>query len=702
MELLILLMSRQGSVVTRSEIAEVLWEPGVFVDIEHGINTAVRKIRYVLRDDPGRPRYVQTISGKGYRFVPGAAVLSAAPEILLNGHGAIAALEKNALPAAQTDPPQEQLSLPSITPVNRRFVWLPIAALAVVIFTAIAVYLPVRSRKREMVYTQLTDFADSASGPALSSDGRMLAFIRGPDAFFTPDQIYIKVLPDGEARKVTDDSRWKYNPTFSPDGSRLAYTILDAKSFDTKVVSIRGGQSRLLLHNAAGLNWLGPDQLLFSYFAEGWHMGVVRGTRTGEHLQDLYFPDAQQGLALYSFASPDRTAAIVVEMGDAWGWTPCKLISLNRTFAPREVGPAGSCTSAAWSPDGSLMYFTVSVNGARHLWRQAYPNGNPEQITTGPTEEEGVVVEPGGRSLLTALGKRESSIGLHEANRDRVLVSEGEVLGWRPGEDSPPCFSPDGEFIYYLTRPKQGALPELWRVETTSARSEAVFPGIWMKDFDLSPDGKEIFYSEISPSGTNELRIASVDGSSPPVRIPVSGAHMLHFGSRGKLLVVRREGHSIYLEVMNRDGSDLHKAIANPIIDDPYFSPSRDWVVTIVAPPGNSPPFTGAFPLNGGPPREMCSEAPCFPVWSPDGKWLLLYVGKGSEADAARNLVIPLAPGKTLPDLPAGGIRPNPETKEFPGSFYVNHVGFIRGSNPFRYAYLDNRDHRNIYRITLP
>lgn len=141
MELLILLMSRQGSVVTRSEIAEVLWEPGVFVDIDHGINTAVRKIRYVLRDDPGRPRYVQTISGKGYRFVPGVAVVSAAPEILLIGHAAMAGLENDGLPAAQNGAPEEPLPLASITPVNRRLGWLSIAALAVLIFAAIAVYL---------------------------------------------------------------------------------------------------------------------------------------------------------------------------------------------------------------------------------------------------------------------------------------------------------------------------------------------------------------------------------------------------------------------------------------------------------------------------------------------------------------------------------------------------------------------------------
>jgi TolB-like protein/DNA-binding winged helix-turn-helix (wHTH) protein len=69
MELLILLASRGGQLVTRQEIAERLWSSEVFVDTEHGINTAIRKIRQVLRDDPEEPRFVQTVPGKGYRFI---------------------------------------------------------------------------------------------------------------------------------------------------------------------------------------------------------------------------------------------------------------------------------------------------------------------------------------------------------------------------------------------------------------------------------------------------------------------------------------------------------------------------------------------------------------------------------------------------------------------------------------------------------
>ena len=68
MELLVLLAARKGHLVTRTEIAEHLWDKEVFVDTEHGINTAIRKIREVLEDDPAQSRFVQTVTGKGYRF----------------------------------------------------------------------------------------------------------------------------------------------------------------------------------------------------------------------------------------------------------------------------------------------------------------------------------------------------------------------------------------------------------------------------------------------------------------------------------------------------------------------------------------------------------------------------------------------------------------------------------------------------------
>ena len=68
MELLILLVERRGGLVSREEIAERLWGKHVFLDVDHGINTAIRKVRLALRDDPEKPRFVETVVGRGYRF----------------------------------------------------------------------------------------------------------------------------------------------------------------------------------------------------------------------------------------------------------------------------------------------------------------------------------------------------------------------------------------------------------------------------------------------------------------------------------------------------------------------------------------------------------------------------------------------------------------------------------------------------------
>lgn len=69
-QLLQLLVERTGEIVSRKEIAEKLWGEGVFVDVEQGINTAIRKIRLVLQDRFEQPRYIQTQVGRGYRFLP--------------------------------------------------------------------------------------------------------------------------------------------------------------------------------------------------------------------------------------------------------------------------------------------------------------------------------------------------------------------------------------------------------------------------------------------------------------------------------------------------------------------------------------------------------------------------------------------------------------------------------------------------------
>ena len=94
MELLILLAAGNGHLITRTEIIESLWDSEVFVDTEHGINTAIRKIRQVLGDDPENPRFVQTVTGKGYRFI---APIAAADPSLSGDRSRLSPTESNPL-----------------------------------------------------------------------------------------------------------------------------------------------------------------------------------------------------------------------------------------------------------------------------------------------------------------------------------------------------------------------------------------------------------------------------------------------------------------------------------------------------------------------------------------------------------------------------------------------------------------------------
>ena len=69
MDLLLLLVESRGQLISRPQIAEKLWGKSVFIDIDLGVNTAIRKVRQALQDDSDSPRFIETVSGRGYRFI---------------------------------------------------------------------------------------------------------------------------------------------------------------------------------------------------------------------------------------------------------------------------------------------------------------------------------------------------------------------------------------------------------------------------------------------------------------------------------------------------------------------------------------------------------------------------------------------------------------------------------------------------------
>ncbi len=483
MEVLILLAERQGQLVTREEIIQRLWGDDVFVDTRQGINTAIHKIRQALRDDPEHPRILQTVVGRGYRLLlpPAREAPAAAP------------VEEPSAPEPEPPPTASIPPAPSASHSGGR-PWrrvLVITGLALLILVVLIVWREGRrpSVPKESDWTQITHFTGGATSPTLSPDGHMLAFIQGPETFITPGQIYVKVLPDGEPFELTHDDAPKMAPAFSPDGSRIAYTATDSKhGWNTWVVPVLGGEPHELLPNAAAMTWTGGQRVVFSeIYSTDSLMGIFTATesRTGE--RDVYRP-AAWGMAHRSWVSPDGKWVLISEM-DGVGWKPCRLIPFDGSTRGETAGPSkGGCTYAGWSPDGTTMYFSADAGDGYHIWRQRFPKAEPEQLTFGAAEEEGVAVTPDGKSLITSAGIRESTVWVHDARGDRQVSGEGfaSVTGMGyPDHGGHSVFSPDGRRLYYLVR-KQGS-------------REFVSGQLWVADLDTGKNGGS------SSGGSDEL-----------------------------------------------------------------------------------------------------------------------------------------------------------------------------------------------------
>jgi Tol biopolymer transport system component len=575
-----------------------------------------------------------------------------------------------------------------------------IAALVLLLAGAYAVYSITRPRALgALQFTQITDFADTATAASLSPDGRMVTFIRGGPYFLSPrqvGQIYVKQLPNGEPVRLTNDPRPKFAPVFTPDGARVAYSVVDGESWDTWTVPVFGGQPTRMLPNASGLSWMPDGRVLFSEIKSGFalHMGIVTATEVRADSREIYFPEHERAMAHYSYASPDRKWILIVEMGPGGGFTqPCRVVPFDGSSKGRSVGPEGACRSAAWSPDGQWMYFGAQVDARSHLWRQRFPDGAPEQITFDPTEEEGIAVAPDGNSLVTSVGEQRSAIWIHDEAGDRQITSEGFARL--------PQLSRDGRDVFYLQGGNlQGS--ELRRIDLASGNSESVLPGWSMGFYDVSPDESQVAFTNRRDGGQLTIWLASLDRRSPPREI-TRGGDQVSFGPNGALIFRQQDKNANYLYRINRDGSGRERILSTPILNKAGASPDGEWVIVNRAlteadaaqASGGARAETVAVPLRGGTPRRICAFN-CLPgsTWSPDGRFLYIAAGQG------RTTVLPVPPGQSLPDLPASGISSPDAALSMPGARAIEQAA-IPGANPSVYVFLKTELRRNLFRIHL-
>jgi serine/threonine protein kinase/Tol biopolymer transport system component len=551
-------------------------------------------------------------------------------------------------------------------------------------------------------YVQLTNFDDTVTAPSLSPDGRMVTFKRGDDSFLGEGQIFVKLLPNGESVPLTSSPGRKYGPVFTPDGTRVAFTNRDRVTgeWDTWTVPVLGGQPVRLLPNASGLTWIADHQVLFSEIKSGLHMGIVTATDSRAAWREIYISPDEHGMAHYSYLSPDRRSVLVVEMTGAHAFTqPCRLVPFDGSSAGRQVGPQGTCLSAAWSPDGRWMYFAAIVGGASHLWRQRFPDGAPEQITFGPLEEEGIAVAPDGRSLVTSIGMRRSAVWIHDAAGERAIVSEGYA--------SAPRLSRDGTRVFYLFvrdwwlagRGWLTASADLRSVDLATGKSDTLMSGQSVTAYAISRDEKEVAFTTTNADGLSQIWLAPLDRRTPP-RLIVESGDQVSFGEPGEL-IFRSLAKGNALARIKTDGTGFERVPSVSVLDKRDVSPDGEWVI-IQAPPTGARPVVEvlAVPMRGGVPRRVCDT--CTAGWSQDGKFFYVSGDVNTSTSSARKtFAIPVPAGQALPELSVGGITDLKQAAALPGARTIEEGLISPGSDPSTYVFTKEDSQRNLFRIPL-
>ncbi|MEO7987227.1 MAG: protein kinase [Gemmatimonadales bacterium] len=518
--------------------------------------------------------------------------------------------------------------------------------------------------------------------PAWSPDGRQLVFSRTVDGY---RNLFVKQYPSGEERQLTHGARDDIQAAWSPDGTTIALvrsTLQNGKlepgdvlgwyaeGGDVWTIAPESGRETQLLSGAFNPSW-SPD---------GAHL-AVDAALGGAHR--IWITDANGRNARQVTSD---SSEVVVHMSPRWAPDGKHLVFRRIQQQKSDIVVVDVATGAtrwvtdddvvdlnpAWSPSGRSIYFSSPRGGGLNLWRMRVaadgaPTSAPEQLTTGAGDDLEPAVSPDGKRLALTISRIEADIwrvpvapasgrptGAAESviattrvesrgawspdgtsiafNSDRL----GDMNLWLhsadgsdrqltrgPGGDYQPNWAPDGRTIAFFS--SRNGQNDIWSVDVASGalRRLTTDAGVHINPF-YSPDGLRIAYQE-DRDGRFQLWVMNADGSNPG-QVSTSGAagHFMRWSADGESIVFRGEppGGSQILSV------NVATGVATPvpgIAGGSHMSFSRDHS-RVLDVTGHK--VVWVSPLRGDSAYKVFEFSdPAiridYPVWSPDGKFIL-------------------------------------------------------------------------------
>jgi Tol biopolymer transport system component/DNA-binding winged helix-turn-helix (wHTH) protein len=556
--LLTALLERPGEMVSREELRLRLWPDGTFVDFDHGLNSAVSRLREALKDSANMPRFVETIPRRGYRLlvpveaegpVAGDAVAPAEP--IPADDGVQAGAPVVAREAATAWPGGRRISV----------AWLGVAATALFVVIVAAV---VQSRRVAAPVPLLASFVIDLpdewqilnESPAISPDSRDIVFSAWHSRAGRR-AIWRRPVDTSAARMLTGSENGSA-PFWSPDGKSIGFFAAGK----LKVLQLAGNSTRVLCDaspDASG-TWISADVILFAPGSTGAvsevsvEHGAVRHVTeldraTGElrHVRPTSLPDGRHFVYLSNhkerlvamLASIDGTRAIAlgpVQSSVVAGPSGHVVFVRDGTLlaqrldvaAGRLAGDATVLAEGLALPGMSFFgRFSISPAMLVYLKAEELPALSELKIFDRSGKAVGTVGEPAGYTGPTfspdgtrlAVARRELTVPARDIWVFDLVRGNRLRLTLDGGDDNAPRWSGDGRWLMFSSN-RLGVKDIYKRLASGEGADELVFESETHKSVNAwSLDGRFVVYDTGGPGSTADLYVLPLTGDRRPVAL---------------------------------------------------------------------------------------------------------------------------------------------------------------------------------------
>jgi Tol biopolymer transport system component/DNA-binding winged helix-turn-helix (wHTH) protein len=513
-EVLAMMLERPGEVVTREELQKKLWPDGTFVDFDHSLNKAIQKIREALGDSAESPRFVETLSRRGYRFI--------AP--VSNG----AASSQPQAPLPWEKRPYLKWLVPIFAISRRTSSWL--GAVLVVLAMAVGLRLfrgsPAKPQTAPEVIP-LTTYAGSERSPSFSHDGNEVAFSWNGEKQDNYD-IYVQLIGSAKPpERLTKDLAEDVSPAFSPDGRSIGFVRLEKDRAAFIVIpSVGGPETRV-----AEIPALKPcviDGPLFAWMPDGKRVmthGLMLVSIESREKRSLTSPLPHSELFTDAFpavSTDGRTVAFARSLS-YFNWS-IYLLDLNEDLKPKAeprqlIFGKEMNWNATWTSNGQEIVFVSGWGHSGSLCRvKSSGQAEPQHLPIGEGEVSWPAISRNGNRLAYQQNSFDTNIWrLPLSNSGKAAGPSAPVID-STRLDLSAQYSPDGKRIAFFS--SRTGVGGIWVSDADGANAVELFsqPGKGLGSPNWSPDGKRIAFDS-NLEGNMDIYVVRANAGGKPVRL---------------------------------------------------------------------------------------------------------------------------------------------------------------------------------------